>query len=176
MQVSLPLNPISSVFLLTDDERIDIMQVCYPSSSLSLSLSLSLVFHSQDLDLSDKPFNSLQGMIVGPTETPYAGGCFIFDLYCPPNYPDSPPLVNLQTTGEGSVRFNPNLYNSGKVSLFFFFFLSLCFFFERSIVRYACPCWVLGQAKVAKHGSQKFRQFNKFSFYFFLFFSFFSLF
>ena len=34
--------------------------------------------------------------------------------------------VNLQTTGEGSVRFNPNLYNSGKVC---FFLLFPCFLF-----------------------------------------------
>ena len=27
------------------------------------------------------------------------------------------PQVNLQTTGQGSVRFNPNLYNCGKVCL-----------------------------------------------------------
>jgi len=32
-------------------------------------------------------------------------------------YPVVPPLVNLQTTGGGSVRFNPNLYNCGKVCL-----------------------------------------------------------
>ena len=28
-----------------------------------------------------------------------------------------PPLVNLCTTGNGTVRFNPNLYNCGKVCL-----------------------------------------------------------
>ena len=27
-------------------------------------------------------------------------------------------MVNLQTTGNGSVRFNPNLYNCGKVCVF----------------------------------------------------------
>ena len=32
-------------------------------------------------------------------------------------YPATPPKVNLQTTGKGSVRFNPNLYNCGKVCL-----------------------------------------------------------
>jgi baculoviral IAP repeat-containing protein 6 len=44
-------------------------------------------------------------------------GAFQFDIYCPPDYPKVPPLVNLQTTGGGSVRFNPNLYNCGKVCL-----------------------------------------------------------
>lgn len=38
-------------------------------------------------------------------------------MYFPQDYPNSPPLVNLETTGGHSVRFNPNLYNDGKVSL-----------------------------------------------------------
>jgi len=36
------------------------------------------------------------------------------DIYCDDGYPNGPPKVNLQTTGGGSVRFNPNLYNCGK--------------------------------------------------------------
>ncbi|KAH3744484.1 ubiquitin-conjugating enzyme family protein [Pelomyxa schiedti] len=66
----------------------------------------------------------LRALITGPmaadygsTSTPYAGGCFMFDIFIPHNYPDSPPQVNLQTTGNGAVRFNPNLYNCGKVCL-----------------------------------------------------------
>jgi len=58
-----------------------------------------------------------QVMIIAPTDTPYARGCFLFDVYFPSQYPNGPPLVNLQTTGGGSVRFNPNLYNTGKVCL-----------------------------------------------------------
>jgi len=58
-----------------------------------------------------------QMMIVAPPETPYAGGCFLFDIHFPSNYPQVPPHVNLQTTGGGSHRFNPNLYNCGKVCL-----------------------------------------------------------
>jgi ubiquitin-protein ligase len=50
-------------------------------------------------------------------ETPYALGLFEFHLFIPPHYPSVPPLVNLQTTGGGMVRFNPNLYSDGKVCL-----------------------------------------------------------
>ena len=43
---------------------------------------------------------------------------FEFDLYFPNGYPKCPPKVKFRTTGAGSVRFNPNLYNEGKVSEF----------------------------------------------------------
>merc|ERR1712020_608562 len=57
-------------------------------------------------------------MLIIPADgTPYAAGCFIFDIMFPANYPNSPPKVNLATTGHGAVRFNPNLYNCGKVCL-----------------------------------------------------------
>lgn len=54
--------------------------------------------------------------MTGPSDTPYANGCFEFDVYFPVDYPNSPPLINLETTGNHTVRFNPNLYNDGKVS------------------------------------------------------------
>merc|ERR1712006_11782 len=56
-------------------------------------------------------------LITGPSNTPYDSGCFVFDIYFPANYPKVPPKVNLDTTGAGTVRFNPNLYNCGKVCL-----------------------------------------------------------
>ncbi|KIJ53628.1 hypothetical protein M422DRAFT_58490 [Sphaerobolus stellatus SS14] len=56
-------------------------------------------------------------MIAGPEGTPYANGLYEFHCFMPINYPNSPPLINFQTTGGGKVRFNPNLYNNGKVCL-----------------------------------------------------------
>ncbi|GIL55821.1 hypothetical protein Vafri_11171 [Volvox africanus] len=58
-----------------------------------------------------------KALIVGPEDTPYSGGCFVFDMYFPPQYPNVPPQVHLMTTGGGRVRFNPNLYAEGKVCL-----------------------------------------------------------
>lgn len=54
-------------------------------------------------------------LITGPADTPYANGCFEFDVYFPQDYPNTPPQINLETTGNHTVRFNPNLYNDGKV-------------------------------------------------------------
>lgn len=56
-------------------------------------------------------------MIAGPEGTPYANGLFEFDCFMPLSYPKSPPKMHLRTTGNGCVRFNPNLYSSGKVCL-----------------------------------------------------------
>ena len=44
-------------------------------------------------------------------------GLFVFDVVLPADYPSSPPHVRIVTTGGGRVRFNPNLYNCGKVCL-----------------------------------------------------------
>ncbi|CAE8585383.1 unnamed protein product [Polarella glacialis] len=56
-------------------------------------------------------------LIRGPQGTPYAGGFFHFVFDVPDNYPHGPPRVRLLTTGQGSVRFNPQFYTSGKVCL-----------------------------------------------------------
>ncbi|KAJ6623142.1 hypothetical protein B0H10DRAFT_2011350 [Mycena sp. CBHHK59/15] len=61
--------------------------------------------------------DAIKIMIAGPEDTPYSGGLFEFDCFMPLSYPSKPPLMHLRTTGGGTVRFNPNLYNNGKVCL-----------------------------------------------------------
>ena len=65
----------------------------------------------------ENQINHWHALITGPEDTPYEGGCFIFDILCGPDYPNAAPKVLLFTTGGGTVRFNPNLYNCGKVCL-----------------------------------------------------------
>lgn len=55
-------------------------------------------------------------LMVGPKGTPYEHGLFEFDLFCPAEFPNKPPSVVFRTTGGGTVRFNPNLYEDGKGS------------------------------------------------------------
>ncbi|MCJ1468695.1 hypothetical protein MMC07_007324 [Pseudocyphellaria aurata] len=59
----------------------------------------------------------MKSLIVGPADTPYEGGLFEFDIYCPSNYPQSPPVVIFCNTGGGRINFNPNLHSDGKVCL-----------------------------------------------------------
>ena len=53
-------------------------------------------------------------LIIGPSDTPYFGGNYFFQLTYPNDYPYSPPKVKYCTNGN-NIRFNPNLYKCGKV-------------------------------------------------------------
>lgn len=93
-----------------------IFRIAQELSSLTTSLPLdfsSSIFLRSD----DEKATLLRAIITGPEDTPYTGGCYQFDIYFPAKYPHSPPLVNFRTTGGGIVRFNPNLYQCGKVCL-----------------------------------------------------------
>jgi len=55
-------------------------------------------------------------LIVGPPNTPYFGGFFFFEIKFPDDYPNKPPAIKLLTINK-NIRFNPNLYENGKVCL-----------------------------------------------------------
>ena len=57
-----------------------------------------------------------KALIIGPSNTPYEHGFYLFDFTFPTNYPHSPPKVEYYTN-DGFIRFNPNLYTNGKVCL-----------------------------------------------------------
>ncbi|KAL0043350.1 hypothetical protein WJX79_002441 [Trebouxia sp. C0005] len=80
------------------------------SLPLAWTSSIFLAADSSRLDL-------LRALIIGPADSPYANGCFLFDIFLPANYPNAPPSVHFLTTGGGRIRFNPNLYECGKVCL-----------------------------------------------------------
>ncbi|KAI9783525.1 MAG: hypothetical protein M1839_003695 [Geoglossum umbratile] len=67
--------------------------------------------------VSDGRPDVMKCLIIGPESTPYEGGLFEFDVWCPEAYPNRPPKCQLKTTGGGTVGFNPNLYPDGKVCL-----------------------------------------------------------
>lgn len=62
--------------------------------------------------------NILKGyaVIIGTENTPYFAGYYFFELNYPTDYPYSPPIVTYLTNGD-NIRFNPNLYVSGKVCI-----------------------------------------------------------
>ena len=81
-------------------------------ASLPIELGSSIF-----LRVKNSQINLIRALIIGAENTPYANGCFVFDIFLPPKYPEISPKVKFCTTGGGKVRFNPNLYNNGKVCL-----------------------------------------------------------
>lgn len=73
--------------------------------------------HGIFVECEDSDISLVYAVIIGPDNTPYEGGFFLFLLRFPRSYPMDPPHVQLMTTGAGTVRFNPNLYADGKVCL-----------------------------------------------------------
>jgi ubiquitin-protein ligase len=55
-------------------------------------------------------------LIIGPENTPYENGNYLFEFTFPENYPFSPPKLKFHTY-DGFTRFNPNLYINGYVCL-----------------------------------------------------------
>jgi ubiquitin-protein ligase len=74
--------------------------------------------HAHGIHYKHNEDNLLKGsaLIIGPTETPYENGYYLFEFNFPANYPHSPPEVKF-CTNDGYTRFNPNLYTQGKVCL-----------------------------------------------------------
>ncbi|CAG9313801.1 unnamed protein product [Blepharisma stoltei] len=77
---------------------------CEPSGSIFVAVNQSNL-------------SMINVLISGTEDTPYDHGLFLFDLKLPQDYPSNPPQMNIKTTGYGTLRFNPNLYDSGYVCL-----------------------------------------------------------
>ncbi|KAH9826683.1 putative ubiquitin-conjugating enzyme family protein [Teratosphaeria destructans] len=73
-------------------------------------LSLAVAFRDQDV-------RHVRALIIGPPETPYEFGMFEFDIKFGKEYPIKSPNVRAVTTNSSRTRFNPNIYNEGKVCL-----------------------------------------------------------
>lgn len=94
-----------------------IAEICNLSVNLPLNRNASIIGRFDESNIGYFKF-----AIIGPPDTPYGGGIFLFDVALPQTYPypqtgESPIRIILTTTGNGTVRFNPNLYSDGKVCL-----------------------------------------------------------
>ena len=78
--------------------------------SVSINSEASMFFWVEKNKLENMRF-----IITGPADTPYEQGLYIFDMTLSNEFPTKPPQVHF--SNNGNVRFNPNLYNCGKVCL-----------------------------------------------------------
>jgi ubiquitin-protein ligase len=84
----------------------------------SLNNNLPINFNSSIwIRINKNNINFISFLISGPKDTPYQDGLFEFHVFFPSNYPNKEPKVLLKTTGNNTIRFNPNLYSCGKVCL-----------------------------------------------------------
>lgn len=83
------------------------------SKSMPLEFASSIFYRYKPSDIRFHEF-----IITGPEGTPYDSGLFHFRMYCPSNYPRTVPQVSFMTVAASNgQRFNPNLYNCGRVCL-----------------------------------------------------------
>ena len=68
------------------------------------------------LNFDDNDMMKAQALIIGPEDTPYEKGFYLFDFNFPKQYPHKPPKCLFLTT-DGRTRMNPNLYENGYTCL-----------------------------------------------------------
>jgi len=56
-------------------------------------------------------------LIIGPENTPYQYGNYIFEFNFTNEYPYNPPVVTFLSNDGNNTRYNPNFYRNGKVCL-----------------------------------------------------------
>lgn len=95
--------------------RLQLRTVAKELATLSRTLPISSTT-AAIVRISNQRPNFLSFLITGAVGTPYAYGCFIFDVYFPPTYPNVPPKCRMRTPDE-RVRFNPHIYESGNICL-----------------------------------------------------------
>jgi len=72
--------------------------------------------HDQGIYYKHSESDILEGwaLIIGPKDSLYQNGYYFFKFMFPSNYPHSPPILHYYTN-DGTTRFHPNFYKTGKV-------------------------------------------------------------
>ena len=87
----------------------DINNIKNDSERLANQDGIYFKFNATDNELDTR----YKMMLIGPEDSPYVGGFYMFDAKFPDQYPYFPMTMKTRTQG-GSIRKHPNLYVNGK--------------------------------------------------------------
>ena len=96
---------------VNDDKMIKYISIEYANLKKSLMAHGNNILFRMDL----KDLRVSRILIIGPDNTPYESGIFVFDILCDNNFPDNPP--NMMFVNHGSHEFNPYMTPYGKICL-----------------------------------------------------------
>lgn len=113
--------------------KIDIILLIIPISAAKMSIArIRLMSEIKDIERNNQIANGIYiiydesdifnwyALVIGPVDSVYEGGLFIFNIKFPETYPHSPPKIEFITPKYcpiNSMRMHPNLYACGKVCL-----------------------------------------------------------
>lgn len=110
------LNHLYASSLSNDISNTKLVRLAQEYADLSRSLPIEST-NAIYVRVDENNMDFMKVLIMGSSGTPYSNGAFEYDVYFDSQYPNGPPKVTLVTTGNGTVRYNPNLYANGKVCL-----------------------------------------------------------
>jgi ubiquitin-protein ligase len=87
-------------------------------SDYKILLNNSKILHESGIhyQFDENNLFKMKALIIGAKDTPYENGFYLFNITFPEDYPNLPPIFNYETNFR-NIRFNPNLYTSGKVCI-----------------------------------------------------------
>jgi ubiquitin-conjugating enzyme E2 Z len=92
------------------------MNICNKRIIIDIKEFMERSYEDKFINFDKKNFKEIYALIIGPKNTPYENGLFLFRINFTNKYPFEPPKVEFLNK-KMNTRIHPNLYSNGKVCL-----------------------------------------------------------